>query len=111
RSPTCWHWIVGIVDITIRRLFPWYHKRQDAIASEAARFSAAVQIDIGIFRARERPFVFITPAVGTHHKQPDWWFVENAIIYALQKVVEPPQLQVVEFNQSLRSKVDFTGPL
>ena len=89
------HRVVRVVHIAVLGLFVRHRARQAAVAVEAVGLPAAVQIQLGVARARQRPLVFVPPAVVAHHKQPNRRLIGHAVVYALEEIIEPAQLHVV----------------
>ncbi len=58
-------------------------------------------------RARQRPLVFVTPFVDAHDEESQGRFIDDAVIDALEPVVEPAQFQRFQIDHRMRAKVDI----
>src|SRR5260370_17509389 len=64
-----------------------------------------MQVILRIFRARQRPVVFLAPLVFPHHENPDWLFFLDAVRFSLQQPVVPSQRQLIPIDGKFFSKV------
>src|SRR5215467_12238695 len=82
------HRIERIVEERIRRLFTRCFERECAVAIGAIGFAAAVEIVAAVLGPRWRPLLFFAPLIDAHHEELYWRVAIDAVIDALQPVIE-----------------------
>ena len=76
---------------------------------QAVRLATAVEVVGCVAGAGERPLVFVAPLVGPHDKEAHRRLFGNAGVEALQPVVKPAQLDFVQLDQRIGTKVNGPG--
>ena len=98
------HGICGVVSKSVRRLSGGRLGHQPA--SFIAR-SVAAQVKAGFSGTLQRPFIFESPFVRSHHEQPDRGFRVDARVDALEASVVPSQMCFDDVFGGPRAEFEF----
>ncbi len=90
-----------IIDERVRRRGGRRTGRWPPVAADRVGPPAAVQIELGELRSSQRPFIFVAPFAGAHHKNSQRGFLVDPGRQALQPIVVPAE--VFGLRQPIRS--------
>src|SRR5262249_23937328 len=103
------YWVVRIIDKAVRGLLSWPCELQSTVAIEAIGLSLAAQVVWGIASARQRPFLLVAPNILPHDEKLCGGFLQDPCVDALEVIVEPAQLRLVQFDTGIGAKVNISG--
>src|SRR5215471_3982092 len=103
-----WHRISRVVPIAIRSFIGGGLPRaQRAVTEHGVRRATRVQIVFGEPRVRDRPVSGLAPAIGAHNEHTNSWLALDAVVLALQPVIEPGNLQALDRVRGLRPEIQL----
>src|SRR5712691_8954091 len=87
-----------VIEKVVRRFHAWRLGAQPTITTQTIGLPTTVQVVARVLRARQRPFLLVTPDVGAHDEQLHWCVLAHAVVDALEPVVIPAQLHALKIN-------------